>query len=60
MTNERKRVFLEMDGDIVNKLDILCGVNQRSRPKLLGVMIENEHAEFISDSSRRVNPERSA
>lgn len=52
----KTNVLLGLPGETVDKLDKLCGVNDRSRPKLVGILIDRAYAEYEADNNARVNP----
>jgi len=56
MATKKTNVLVGMPGSVVSKLDLLCGVNKRSRANLMELLIEKAHAEHAADSAARVNP----
>jgi predicted transcriptional regulator len=58
MQNETTRVLLGLPDHTVERLDELCKVNDRSRPKLVAILIEQAAAAYTADNAVRVNPGR--
>ena len=54
--DDNKNVLLGLTETQVEMLDVLCDVNDRSRPKLVGLLIEHAHAAFKKKPSSRINP----
>lgn len=55
MTDET-RVLLSLPIPSLERLDKLCGVNERSRPKLVKILIDQAYEAYKKDETERLNP----
>lgn len=53
---QRETISLGLKRYQLKQLAILCGVNDRSRPALLGYLIEHAYHAYRMDNDERVTP----
>ena len=51
-----KPVAFRMKEATLNQLDALCKANDRSRPRIIAILVDAAHAEYLKDPEKRINP----